>query len=59
MTSIESVRNSIAEARGGVLVLMQEGTDEQGISDEWGYLMSVVYELLHEADKYLDDALLT
>ncbi len=38
---------------------MQEGTDEQGISDDWAHFMSIVYELLLEADNTLDEALLS
>jgi len=66
MESMQSVRQSIAaakgavlNAKGGVLVLMQEGTDEQGISDEWADLMFEAYELLKMCDDVLDAAELT
>jgi len=54
MESLQSVRDSIADAKGGVLVMMQEGTDEQGISDEWAELMFQAYEVLKYAEHTLD-----
>ena len=59
MESIESVRRSILDAKGGVLILMQEGADENGASDEWADLMFEAYELLSMASEVLDAAELT
>ena len=59
MESIESVRRSILDAKGGVLVMMQEGTDEQGVSDEWADIMFEAYELLKILEDVLDAAELT
>ncbi len=56
MVSMRSVRNSIDEARGAVLILMQEGTEELGVTDDWGFLMSEVYELLQKAGDLLTQA---
>ena len=56
MESIESVRRSILDAKGGVLVMMQEGADEQGVSDEWADIMFEAYELLKILEDVLDAA---
>ena len=56
MVSMQSVRNSIDEARGGTLVLLQEGTDELGVTEDWGFLMSEVYEMLQKAGDFLTQA---
>jgi len=34
--------------------MMQEGTDDQGISDEWAELMFQTYEVLKYAEHTLD-----
>lgn len=56
MESMQSIRTSIADAKGGVLLLMQEGTDEYGISDEWAEAMYLAYEMLVHVDEALDEA---
>ena len=57
MVSMQSVRSLIDEARGHVLVLLQqEGTEDVGISDEWAYNMSQVYDKLLSIRSDLDQA---
>ena len=57
MVSMQSVRSLIDEARGQVLVLLQqEGTEDVGISDEWAYRMSSAYDKLLSIRSDLDQA---
>jgi len=53
------VRRSILDAKGGVLVLMQEGGEERGLSEKFADLMFEAYELLSMASEVLDAAELT
>ena len=56
MVSMQSVRNLIDEARGQVLVLLQDGDREVGVSDEWAYNMSEAYDKLLSIRSNLDQA---
>ena len=56
MVSVESTLGSIAEAKGNLLVLLQEGTDGEVPSGEWSDCMYHAYELLTEAMQEIDRA---
>lgn len=54
MASLESVRNLIDEAKGILLVVMQEADDEPEptlFEEAWAYEASRGYELLTEASQ--------
>lgn len=58
MTSMQSVRNLIGEAKGQLLVLMQEGDSEAGFEAniEWADVMYRAYLELKAAEDSLDQA---
>lgn len=57
MASLESANNSIADARGDILLLMQEGDGPDGWYDEgWAEEMYLAWEALGEALNHLGRA---
>ncbi len=56
MESLTSARNSIAEAKGSLLILMQEGTEDFEATHEWADYMSAAWEKLKAAEDLLIEA---
>lgn len=59
MASLESVRNLVEEARGLLLVVLQEADDEEQptlFDEDWAYEASRGYELLTEASQAIGRA---
>ncbi len=58
MTSMESVRSLIAEAKSQTLILMQEGTEghDYTASESWADAMYEAWSLLKRAETFLDQA---
>ena len=56
MVSIQSARALIEEARAAILVLMMDGDEDHGLSEEWPDLMFHAYTQLKFVDETLDQA---
>ncbi len=56
MVSMQSVRSLVDEARGQTLVLLQDGERDAGISEDWAWHLSEVYDKLLSIRSNLDKA---